>query len=97
MVASHLKPPVRDEVLETALMDSPESLGYALCYLVSDLRHGFAIRACSGEIQVSAADADPFATALEQLLLRNIRRIQHDRHEMVKSGVMLFQADENPS
>lgn len=64
---------------KTLVMDSPEALGRALCHHVPDMRNGFTIQTCHGDIYVTADDAAPFANAMELLLMRKISLIQDEQ------------------
>ncbi|HBS9329755.1 hypothetical protein CFY86_29105 [Raoultella ornithinolytica] len=63
----------------TAVIDSPEALGAALCRHVPDMANGFTITTRDSQLQltVTAEDTRPFIAAMEHLLKRKIRQIQH--------------------
>ncbi|MBU8939659.1 hypothetical protein [Klebsiella quasipneumoniae] len=62
----------------TAVIDSPEALGAALCRHVPDMANGFTIITRDSQLQltVAAEDTRPFIAAVEHLLKRKIRQIQ---------------------
>ncbi|WP_447880855.1 hypothetical protein [Serratia fonticola] len=60
----------------TTIVDSVETLNAALLWHVPDMQHGFTICTYHGEITIRAEDAQPFAAALESLLLQKIRQVQ---------------------
>lgn len=63
----------------TAVIDSPEALGLALCRHVPDMANGFTITTRDSQLQltVAAEDTRPFMAAMERLLKGKIRQIQH--------------------
>lgn len=63
----------------TAVIDSPEALGAALCRHVPDMANGFTITTRDSQLQltVTAEDTRPFMVAMERLLKGKIRQIQH--------------------
>lgn len=65
------------------VMDSPESLAAALCSLIPNMKWGFTIKTEQGEIQIQPWDAEPFATAMESLLLSKIHRIQQENYDRI--------------
>ncbi len=66
----------------TAVIDSPEALGAALCRHVPDMANGFTIQTRHGDIYITAADAAPFVSAMEFLLLHKIARLQGEQREI---------------
>ncbi|HFF8580235.1 TPA: hypothetical protein ACGEYZ_004453 [Klebsiella pneumoniae] len=62
----------------TAVIDSPEALGAALCRHVPDMANGFTITTRDSQLQltVAAEDTRPFMAAMECLLKGKIRQIQ---------------------
>ncbi|HAV2045365.1 TPA: hypothetical protein JHJ56_002998 [Raoultella ornithinolytica] len=62
----------------TAVIDSPEALGAALCRHVPDMANGFTITTRDSQLQltVTAEDTRPFMVAMERLLKGKIRQIQ---------------------
>ncbi|WBW60106.1 hypothetical protein [Klebsiella electrica] len=62
----------------TAVIDSPEALGAALCRHVPDMANGFTITTRDSQLQltVTAEDTRPFMAAMERLLKGKIRQIQ---------------------
>lgn len=62
----------------TAVIDSPEALGAALCLHVPDMANGFTITTRDSQLQltVAAEDTRPFMAAMERLLKGKIRQIQ---------------------
>ncbi|WP_320377222.1 hypothetical protein [Escherichia coli] len=62
----------------TAVIDSPESLGAALCRHLPDMASGFTITTRENQLQmtVSAEDTSPFMVAMERLLQGKINQIQ---------------------
>ncbi|MBZ7105035.1 hypothetical protein [Klebsiella michiganensis] len=62
----------------TAVIDSPEALGAALCRHVPDMANGFTITTRDSQLQltVAAKDTRPFMVAMERLLKGKIRQIQ---------------------
>lgn len=62
----------------TAVIDSPEALGAALCRHVPDMANGFTITTRDNQLQltVTAEDTSPFMAAMERLLKGKIRQIQ---------------------
>lgn len=72
----------------TAVIDSPEALGVALCRHVPDMANGFTITTGDSQLQliVAAQDAKPFITAMERLLIGKIRQIQRGHQEYVLDG-----------
>ncbi|WDI68757.1 hypothetical protein [Klebsiella grimontii] len=66
----------------TAVIDSPEALGAALCRHVPDMANGFTITTQDSQLQltVAAEDTRPFMAAMERLLKGKIRQIQR-RHQ----------------
>lgn len=62
----------------TAVIDSPETLGAALCRHVPDMANGFTITTRDSQLQltVTAEDTRPFMAAMERLLKGKIRQIQ---------------------
>ncbi|HDY5341419.1 TPA: hypothetical protein RQ688_002430 [Klebsiella pneumoniae] len=62
----------------TAVIDSPESLGTALCRHLPDMASGFTITTRENQLQmtVTAEDTSPFMVAMERLLQGKIRQIQ---------------------
>ncbi len=62
----------------TAVIDSPEALGAALCRHVPDMANGFTITTRDSQLQltITAEDTRPFMAAMERLLNGKIRQIQ---------------------
>ncbi|EOE3541476.1 TPA: hypothetical protein P9I69_000222 [Klebsiella pneumoniae] len=62
----------------TAVIDSPEALGLALCRHVPDMANGFTITTRDSQLQltITAEDTRPFMVAMERLLKGKIRHIQ---------------------
>ncbi|WP_065782756.1 hypothetical protein [Klebsiella pneumoniae] len=62
----------------TAVIDSPEALGAALCRHVPDMANGFTITTRDSQLQltITAEDTRPFMVAMERLLQGKIRQIQ---------------------
>lgn len=62
----------------TAVIDSPEALGAALCRHVPDMANGFTITTRDSQLQltITAEDTRPFMAAMERLLKGKIRQIQ---------------------
>ncbi|EPU1123086.1 hypothetical protein ACVUNZ_000263 [Klebsiella pneumoniae] len=62
----------------TAVIDSPEALGLALCRHVPDMANGFTITTRDSLLQLTVATEDtrPFMAAMERLLKGKIRQIQ---------------------
>lgn len=62
----------------TAVIDSPEALGLALCRHVPDMANGFTITTRDSQLQltVTSEDTRPFMVAMERLLKGKIRQIQ---------------------
>lgn len=62
----------------TAVIDSPEALGLALCRHLPDMASGFTITTRENQLQmtVTAEDTNPFMVAMERLLQGKIRQIQ---------------------
>lgn len=62
----------------TAVIDSPEALGAALCRHVPDMSNGFTITTRDSQLQltVAAEDTRPFMAAMDRLLNGKIRQIQ---------------------
>ncbi|MDH1962342.1 hypothetical protein N5J21_21895 [Klebsiella quasipneumoniae] len=62
----------------TAVIDSPEALGLALCRHVPDMANGFTITTRDSQLQltVAAEDTRSFMAAMERLLKGKIRQIQ---------------------
>ncbi|HCT3398843.1 hypothetical protein NGC52_21065 [Klebsiella michiganensis] len=69
----------------TAVIDSPEALGLALCRHVPDMANGFTITTRDSQLQltVTAEDTRPFMVAMERLLKGKIRQIQRGHLERV--------------
>lgn len=69
----------------TAVIDSPEALGAALCRHVPDMANGFTITTRDSQLQltVTAEDTRPFMAAMERLLKGKIRQIQREHQERV--------------
>ncbi|KAB8048597.1 hypothetical protein GCK87_19045 [Klebsiella pneumoniae] len=69
----------------TAVIDSPEALGAALCRHVPDMANGFTITTRDSQLQltVTAEDTRPFMVAMERLLKGKIRQIQRGHQERV--------------
>lgn len=69
----------------TAVIDSPEALGVALCRHVPDMANGFTIttRDCKLQLTISAEDTRPFMVAMERLLKGKIRQIQRGHQGLV--------------
>ncbi|HFK1634807.1 hypothetical protein [Klebsiella oxytoca] len=69
----------------TAVIDSPEALGAALCRHVPDMANGFTITTRDRQLQltVTAEDTRPFMVAMERLLKGKIRQIQRGHQERV--------------
>lgn len=69
----------------TAVIDSPEALGAALCRHVPDMANGFTITTRDSQLQltVTAEDTRPFMAAMERLLKGKIRQIQRGHQERV--------------
>lgn len=69
----------------TAVIDSPEALGAALCRHVPDMANGFTITTRDSQLQLSvtAEDTRPFMAAMERLLKGKIRQIQRGHQERV--------------
>lgn len=69
----------------TAVIDSPEALGAALCRHVPDMANGFTITTRDSQLQllVTAEDTRPFMSAMERLLKGKIRQIQRGYQERV--------------
>lgn len=69
----------------TAVIDSPEALGAALCRHVPDMANGFTITTRDSQLQltVTAEDTRPFIAAMERLLKGKIRQIQRGHQERV--------------
>lgn len=63
----------------TAVIDSPEALGLALCRHVPDMANGFTITTRDSQLQltVTSEDTRPFMVAMDRLLKGKIRQIQH--------------------
>ncbi|HIE4801243.1 TPA: hypothetical protein ACXNDR_003959 [Serratia marcescens] len=72
----------------TAVIDSPEALGVALCRHVPDMANGFTLTTRDSQLQlvVTAEDARPFITAMERLLMGKIRQIQRGHQERMLDG-----------
>lgn len=62
----------------TAVIDSPEALGAALCRHVPDMANGFTIITRDSQLQltVTSEDTRPFMVAMVRLLKGKIRQIQ---------------------
>lgn len=62
----------------TAVIDSPEALGAALCRHVPDMANGFTITTRDSQLQltITAEDTRPFMAAMERLLKGKIRQVQ---------------------
>ncbi|QLV87821.1 hypothetical protein HV265_12920 [Citrobacter sp. RHBSTW-00678] len=69
----------------TAVIDSPEALGAALCRHVPDMANGFTITTRDSQLQltVTAEDTRPFMMAMERMLKGKIRQIQLGHQERV--------------
>ncbi|WP_334158692.1 hypothetical protein [Oryzomicrobium sp.] len=57
-------------------MHDPQWISYDLAKKVPDMRRGFRIETNYGEIDISEADAKPFADLVEHLLAKKLKALQ---------------------
>lgn len=58
------------------MLNKQEWISYDLSKKVPDMRRGFRIETCYGEINIDEADAKPFADMVERLLTKKLNAVQ---------------------